>query len=65
MRDVVIVGASLAGTRTADALRRAGYDGVITLVGREPHPPYDRPPLTKSALLQGPELATLTLRLHA
>ena len=61
MREAVIVGASLAGTRTAEALRRAGYDGGITLVGRESHPPYDRPPLTKAALLHGPELASLTL----
>lgn len=61
MREVVVVGASLAGTRTAAALRRAGYDGAITLVGREPHPPYDRPPLTKAALTHGPDLASLTL----
>ena len=61
MREILIVGASLAGTRTAQALRRAGYDGGITLVGREPHPPYDRPPLTKSALMTGPDLATLAL----
>lgn len=61
MREIVIVGASLAGTRTAEALRRAGYDGRLTLVGREPHPPYDRPPLTKAALARGPELATLLL----
>jgi NADPH-dependent 2,4-dienoyl-CoA reductase/sulfur reductase-like enzyme len=61
VREAVIVGASLAGTRTAEALRRAGYDGGITMVGREPHPPYDRPPLTKAALFHGPELASLTL----
>jgi len=61
MREVVIVGASLAGTRTAEALRRSGYDGTLTLVGREPHPPYDRPPLTKAALARGPELASLML----
>jgi NADPH-dependent 2,4-dienoyl-CoA reductase/sulfur reductase-like enzyme len=61
MRDIVIVGASLAGTRTAQALRRAGYDGGITLVGSEVHAPYDRPPLTKSALLRGPALDELAL----
>jgi NADPH-dependent 2,4-dienoyl-CoA reductase/sulfur reductase-like enzyme len=61
VREVVIVGASLAGTRTAQALRTAGYDGRITLVGREPHPPYDRPPLTKSALLDGATLEELAL----
>ncbi len=48
---VVIVGASLAGVRGAEALRRAGFSGRITLVGAEPHfPPYDRPPLSKQIL---------------
>jgi 3-phenylpropionate/trans-cinnamate dioxygenase ferredoxin reductase subunit len=61
MREIVIVGASLAGTRTAQALREAGYDGGLTLVGREAHPPYDRPPLTKSALVRGPSLEELAL----
>lgn len=44
---VVIVGASLAGLRTAQALRRNGYDLPITLIGEEPELPYDRPPLSK------------------
>lgn len=61
VREIVIVGASLAGTRTAQALRNAGYDGRLTLVGREPHPPYDRPPLTKSALLHGATIEELAL----
>ena len=48
---VVIVGASLAGVRGAEALRRAGFRGRITLVGAERHfPPYDRPPLSKQIL---------------
>ena len=47
---VVIVGASLGGLRTASALRRSGFDGRITLVGDEPHLPYDRPPLSKEVL---------------
>lgn len=51
-RHVVIVGASLAGTRTAQGLRALGHAGDITLVGAEPELPYDRPPLSK-ALLQG------------
>ncbi|MCK8673125.1 FAD-dependent oxidoreductase [Rhodococcus sp. HM1] len=46
----VIVGASLAGIRTAQDLRREGYDGPITLVGEEPERPYDRPPLSKGFL---------------
>src|SRR5260370_11987583 len=48
--DVVIVGASVAGVRTAEALRRRGFGGRITLIGAEPHLPYDRPPLSKAFL---------------
>ncbi|QYN18786.1 NAD(P)/FAD-dependent oxidoreductase [Amycolatopsis sp. DSM 110486] len=47
---VVIVGASLAGLRTAAALRDHGFTGSLTIVGDEPHPPYDRPPLSKQVL---------------
>jgi len=47
---VLIVGASVAGIRTAQALRRGGYDGRITVVGEETHHPYDRPPLSKEML---------------
>jgi NADPH-dependent 2,4-dienoyl-CoA reductase/sulfur reductase-like enzyme len=47
---VVVVGASLAGLRTAEALRRAGFAGRLTLIGDEPHEPYDRPPLSKTVL---------------
>jgi len=50
LRRVVIVGASAAGLTTAEALRRRGYDGTLTLIGDEPHPPYDRPPLSKQIL---------------
>jgi NADPH-dependent 2,4-dienoyl-CoA reductase/sulfur reductase-like enzyme len=50
-RRVVVVGASVAGLTAAETLRREGYDGSITLIGREPHPPYDRPPLSKQVLL--------------
>ena len=57
----MVVGASLAGLRAAEAMRQAGFDGDITLVGREPHPPYNRPPLTKAALAEGPDLSGLTL----
>lgn len=46
----VVVGASLAGLRGAEALRREGHGGPITLVGDEPHRPYDRPPLSKRVL---------------
>ncbi|MEU7085586.1 FAD-dependent oxidoreductase [Streptomyces achromogenes] len=48
---IVIVGASLAGLRAAETLRAEGFAGDLTLIGDEPHEPYDRPPLSKSALL--------------
>nr|BFD87974.1 FAD-dependent oxidoreductase [Streptomyces sp. Xyl84] len=47
---VVVVGASAAGLTAAEALRQSGYDGPLTLVGDEPHPPYDRPPVSKQLL---------------
>jgi NADPH-dependent 2,4-dienoyl-CoA reductase/sulfur reductase-like enzyme len=47
---VTIVGASLAGLRAAETLRRRGYEGVLTLIGDERHRPYDRPPLSKQVL---------------
>lgn len=51
----VIVGASLAGVRAAEAAHRAGYNGPITLIGDEEHLPYDRPPLSKGFLAEGAE----------
>lgn len=48
--DVLVVGASAAGLATAEALRRKGYTGGLTLLGDEAHPPYDRPPLSKQVL---------------
>ncbi|TXS08511.1 MULTISPECIES: NAD(P)/FAD-dependent oxidoreductase [Streptomyces] len=50
-RDVVIVGAGMAGVQTAVALREQGFTGSVTLIGAEPHQPYDRPPLSKAVLL--------------
>ncbi|MER5434737.1 FAD-dependent oxidoreductase [Streptomyces sp. NPDC002588] len=50
-RRVVVVGAGMAGVQTAVALREQGYDGDVTLIGAEPHQPYDRPPLSKAVLL--------------
>ncbi|WP_218024899.1 NAD(P)/FAD-dependent oxidoreductase [Nocardia pseudovaccinii] len=44
------MGASQAGCATAAALRRFGFDGQITMIGDEPHPPYSRPPLSKGVL---------------
>ena len=50
----VIVGASLAGLRAAEALRRRGQDGPVIVIGAEDHPPYDRPPLSKQVLTAAP-----------
>ncbi|WP_327094689.1 FAD-dependent oxidoreductase [Nocardia vinacea] len=47
---IVIVGASLAGLRAAEALRERGFRGKLTVIGDEPHEPYDRPPLSKQVL---------------
>ncbi|MGW1373977.1 NAD(P)/FAD-dependent oxidoreductase [Streptomyces sp. NPDC002446] len=47
MREVVVVGAGLAGVRAGRALRARGFDGRLTVVSDEPEVPYDRPPLTK------------------
>ncbi|MGV3552018.1 NAD(P)/FAD-dependent oxidoreductase [Rhizobium sp.] len=47
---IVIIGAGECGGRAALALREGGYDRPITLVGDEPHAPYERPPLSKGML---------------
>ncbi|MFJ3221438.1 NAD(P)/FAD-dependent oxidoreductase [Kitasatospora sp. NPDC086801] len=75
MKRIVIVGASAAGLTAAETLRRRGWDGHLTLIGDEPRPPYDRPPLSKRiltgdwpaerAVLRSPhELARLEADLH-
>jgi 3-phenylpropionate/trans-cinnamate dioxygenase ferredoxin reductase component len=46
----VIVGAGMAGAKTAEALRKEGFDGRIVLIGSEPELPYERPPLSKDYL---------------
>ncbi|HEY5351909.1 MAG TPA: FAD-dependent oxidoreductase [Streptosporangiaceae bacterium] len=48
---VVIVGGGLAGSRAAAELRAKEYGGQITMLGAEPHPPYDRPPLSKKLMM--------------
>ncbi|GAB3347583.1 NAD(P)/FAD-dependent oxidoreductase [Amycolatopsis echigonensis] len=50
LEHVLVVGAGLAGARSCEQLRRQGYEGRITLLGAETHPPYDRPPLSKDLL---------------
>jgi 3-phenylpropionate/trans-cinnamate dioxygenase ferredoxin reductase component len=47
---MVIVGASLAGGSAAATLRQEGFDGRVILIGAEPQPPYERPPLSKEYL---------------
>lgn len=61
LRSVVVAGASLAGLSAARALRAEGFDGTITLVGEEPHLPYDRPPLSKELLVGSVAPADLAL----
>lgn len=48
---IIIVGAAQAGLQLAESLRAEGYDGPLTLIGDETHPPYQRPPLSKAFLL--------------
>ncbi len=50
---VVVVGGGLGGARVVEELRRAGFDGSLTLVGSESSAPYDRPPLSKAVLQTG------------
>lgn len=59
---LAIVGASLAGLRTAEFLRRGGFDGKLVLIGDEEHLPYDRPPLSKEVLRGEWEPDQLALR---
>ena len=49
---VVVAGAGLAGFRTVEVLRERGFAGPITLIGADPRPPYDRPPLSKKFLAE-------------
>src|SRR5258706_15375732 len=48
---IVIVGASLAGARSAQTLREGGFGGPVTLIGEEDETPYERPPLSKDYLM--------------
>lgn len=62
MSDIVIVGAGQAGASLAAKLRTLGHDGKLTLIGEEPAPPYQRPPLSKGYLLGEMALERLYLR---
>ena len=56
LENIVIAGAGQAGGRAAEALRAKGFQGAITMLGEEPHPPYERPQLSKH-MLQVPDAA--------
>jgi len=59
---VVIAGAGQAGFQLAFSLRSRGYEGAITLIGEEPHLPYQRPPLSKAFLAGKQEFRHIALR---
>ncbi len=61
LEHVAVVGASLAGFRTVEALRREGFAGAITVIGAEDEPPYDRPPLSKQFLVDDWDESKLAL----
>lgn len=61
MKRVVIVGTSIGGVRTAQALRSEGYDGDILLIGQETDLPYDKPPLSKALLAGTSDVEAITL----
>ena len=65
MAHVVVVGAGQAGSAVVAKLRGLGFDGQITLVGEEPAPPYQRPPLSKAYLMGEMEEERLWLRSNA
>ena len=62
MQRVVVVGGGQAAASCVARLRTKGFDGTITLIGDEPVPPYQRPPLSKAYLLGDMDLARLFLR---
>ncbi|MBM3671698.1 MAG: NAD(P)/FAD-dependent oxidoreductase [Actinobacteria bacterium] len=57
-----VVGASLAGLRAAEELRRLGFDGRVVMIGEEAHLPYDRPPLSKDVLAGSTQPDEIALR---
>jgi anthranilate 1,2-dioxygenase ferredoxin reductase component len=59
---LVIIGAGPAGMRAAEVLRQKAPEADITLIGDEPHPPYDRPPLSKGFITEGLAPARLWLK---
>lgn len=62
MQRIVIAGGSLGGLRTTEALYAAGFDGQVVVISEEKHRPYTRPPLSKLALAQAPDLSKLLFK---
>ncbi len=62
MESIAVIGAGQAGSSLCAKLRQCGHEGPITLIGAEPIPPYQRPPLSKAYLLGEMELERLFLR---
>lgn len=62
IKRVVVIGAGQAGGDVAQRLRQGGFEGDITLVGEEPAPPYQRPPLSKKYLMGELDMDRLLLR---
>jgi 3-phenylpropionate/trans-cinnamate dioxygenase ferredoxin reductase component len=60
--DVIIVGAGHGGAQAAIALRQNGFAGTIAMIGREPEPPYERPPLSKEYLAREKPFERLYIR---
>ena len=60
--DIVIVGAGHGGAQAALALRQQGFAGSIVMIGREPEPPYERPPLSKEYLAREKPFERLYIR---
>jgi NADPH-dependent 2,4-dienoyl-CoA reductase/sulfur reductase-like enzyme len=64
MRRIVVVGGGLGGLRVTEALRAQGWHDEIIVLSEERHPPYTRPPLSKTMLVSGPDLAKLAFRMR-
>jgi 3-phenylpropionate/trans-cinnamate dioxygenase ferredoxin reductase subunit len=62
MNRIAIIGAGQAGLQVAESLRSEGYEGEVLMIGDEPRPPYQRPPLSKAYLLGESSEAQLTIR---
>ena len=62
---IVVVGGGLAGLRTLEELRSAGYPGGLVLIGAESRPPYDRPPLSKQLMAGAVDDTTLRAELDS